>query len=493
MRDLLAVIFRQRRLLVCSFGVTFLAVLLYGLIWPSYQSEMKILLRRGRVDPVVTSTPSQAELVRDRVTEEDLNSESALLQDEEILRTVVERADMATQDAQWWAILAGKDPEKRAARAVRRVRRRLTVEPVRKAALIEVTYDSRDPEQAAKVLRCLATAYVQRHNQAHRPTGEYTFFDQQLVEARHTLEAAEMQLMEFTRDQGVISAGQERDMALQKLNNADADERQTEVALAENAIRVRTLQSKLTALPERAVTQVRNWDNPQLLEKIKARLLELELKRTELLTKYEPSYRSVQEIEAEIAQTRATLTAEGQAPLREQTSDLDPDRTWAKSELIKAQVEASALSAHSTAEQSLLAHYREVAQQLGDRAIEQDRLLHDLKAAEDKYLLYMDKREEARIGDALDQSGILNVTIVEQPTVPELPKQSALSIGLIGLALAGTLSVGLAFTADYLDPSFRTPDEVVAHLRAPVLASLPPPSETEAERFVREAMHEHLN
>jgi capsular polysaccharide biosynthesis protein len=39
--------------------------------------------------------------------------------------------------------------------------------------------------------------------------------------------------------------------------------------------------------------------------------------------------------------------------------------------------------------------------------------------------------------------------------------------------LASTFSTGLAFAADYLDPAFRTPDEVIAYLGAPVLASLP--------------------
>jgi len=39
--------------------------------------------------------------------------------------------------------------------------------------------------------------------------------------------------------------------------------------------------------------------------------------------------------------------------------------------------------------------------------------------------------------------------------------------------LGGGVSTGLAFGADSLNPSFRTPDEVVAYLGAPVLASLP--------------------
>ena len=43
----------------------------------------------------------------------------------------------------------------------------------------------------------------------------------------------------------------------------------------------------------------------------------------------------------------------------------------------------------------------------------------------------------------------------------------------IGLAVAGGAGASAAFAADYLDPAFRTPEEVLAYLNSPVLASLP--------------------
>lgn len=473
LRDLLAVVFRQRKLVLIAFVIAVVAAVAYRLLVPSYQSEMKILLRRGRVDPVVAPTPSQSELIRQGVTEEEVNSEVELLRDDEILRTVVQRAGLASEGRFWFWSLVGDNAEKREARAVRRVGRRLTVEAVRKTALISVKYESSNPEQTAKFLRSLAGAYLERHHQVHRASGEFTFFEQQVVQSRHSLETAELQLAEFTRDQGVVSASQERDMALQKLSDADADDRRTRVELAENSERIRALQVKLTSLPERATTQVRSVDNPELMQKMKARLLELELQRTDLLIEFEPSYRLVKEVEQKIAQTRASISGEDRAPLREQTSDVEPNHAWAKSELLKAEVEARALSAHAAAEGVLLTHYRDTARQLGDQSIAQDRLVHDLKSAEERYLLYVDKREEARIGDALDQGGILNVAIAEQPVVPELPSLSELSYGLIGLGFAVSFSVSLAFVTDYLSPAFRTPDEVVTFLRAPVLASLP--------------------
>jgi uncharacterized protein involved in exopolysaccharide biosynthesis len=339
--------------------------------------------------------------------------------------------------------------------------------------VISVSYDWSDREQGAKLLSALASAYLDRHHQVHRPSGAVQFFDQQVDQSRRGVEAMALALIIFTQDQDVVAAGQERDFTLQRVSDAEADAGQTVVALAQASERIRSLQAQFNALPERTLTQIRNSDNPQLMEKLKSRLLELELKRTELLTQYEPSYRLVQEVDEQIAEAKATIADETQAPLRDQTSDLEVNHEWVRSELIKAQVESNALGARFKAENSLLATYRDRAHRLGNRAIQQDRLANDLKAAEEKYLLYVNKREEARIGDALDQGGILNVAIAEQPVAPALPKLSAVSFAIIGLALGGAFSVGLAFMIDCVSPAFRSPDEIILYLDTPVLASLP--------------------
>jgi capsular polysaccharide biosynthesis protein len=42
-----------------------------------------------------------------------------------------------------------------------------------------------------------------------------------------------------------------------------------------------------------------------------------------------------------------------------------------------------------------------------------------------------------------------------------------------GLVVGGVTGTAAAFAADHLDPAFRTPEEVLAYLGTPVLASLP--------------------
>ena len=95
------------------------------------------------------------------------------------------------------------------------------------------------------------------------------------------------------------------------------------------------------------------------------------------------------------------------------------------------------------------------------------------RAAEEKYLLYVNKREEARIGDSLDENGILNVAIAEPPHVPALPLWPLWTSTCFALFCASVVSTSLAFAADYLDPSLRTPEDVLQVLGTPVLAALP--------------------
>ena len=473
MREVAMVLFRRRKLFVCASGVVLAAAILYVFAGARYQADMKLLVRRGRADaPVSAQENAPIDLTRMEVTEEDLNSEVELLRDDEVLRKVVEQTGLGGRD--WLHFLRlGEGPAERVERAARRLAKKLQVEPVKKTNLIAVSYAADDPRVAAKVLQAVADAYLEKHTAVHRPSGEFRFFGQQTGESRLQLDEAKGKLLEFAASHGVVEAAQQRDLALQKLSDIDASYRQTRIDLAETQQRVSALQDQLAKLPERTTTQVRTADNPQLMQALKANLLDLRLKRTELLTKFEPNHRLVQEVDQQIAQTEATIASENALPLRDETTDKNVHYEWAKSELQQAQVQLRALQAREAATAVQEAAYREMSRRLGDDAITQDDLLNREKAAEENYLLYVKKQEEARMDDALDERGIVNVAIAERPVAPALPMWSTWAVMAMGLAAAGAAGSGAAFAADYMDPAFRTPEDVLAYLNAPVLASLP--------------------
>ena len=326
---------------------------------------------------------------------------------------------------------------------------------------------------AEEVLKALAAAYTEKHLEVHRPSGEFKFFDQQTEQYKQGLNQAQEKLTDFTKGTGVVSAEIERDSALQQAEAFDSNARQAQTALLETEQRVSALQAQLQTIKPRMTTVVRNSDNPQLFEQLKSTLLNLEMKRTELLTKYEPTYRLVQEVDQQIADAKSAISAEESKPIRDETSDQNPDYQWVQAELTKAQADLSGMKARAAAAAAVAAKYHEEAQHLDQNMVIQQNLLQDAKTQEDNYLLYERKREEARISNALDQGGILNVALAEQPVVPALPKRSPLSVAFLTLLLAGTFSLSTAFVLDFMDPTFRTPDELAGYLGTPVLAALP--------------------
>lgn len=467
------VLFRQRKVFVCVSGVVLASSVLYVFAGDRYQANMKVLVRPGRADaPVSAQENAPLDLTRLAITEEELNSEVELLRDDEVLRKVVVENGLGGRD--WFHFLRlGEGSEERVERAARRLAKKLKVEPMKKTNLIGISYSSGDPRRAAKVLQSVANAYLEKHTVVHRPSGEVRFFEQQTDDSRRQLEEAKTRLLQFTAGHKVVEAAQERDLVLNKLSDLDASYRQTRIDLTEIEQRVRELEEQLKNLPERTTTQMRTADNPELLRALKSSLLELQLKRTQLLTKFEPSHRLVQEVGQQIAQAQAAIAAESTAPVRDETTDKSAQYEWAKSELEKAQVQLKGLQARAAATGAQEAGYRAIAKQLGEDAITQDDLQNTEKAAEDAYLLYWKKREDARMADALDQRGIVNVAIAEQPAAPALPLWSTWAIVMVGLAAAGTAGTGAAFAADHLDPAFRNPEDVIECLNAPVLASLP--------------------
>src|ERR1700689_98887 len=200
MRELVIILFRQRKLFVGVSGLVFVLAVVYAITGAAYRAQIRVLVRRGRADPPVTAQPNAPpDFSRVEVTEEDLNSEVELLKDDDVLRRVVEANDLAAHDWLRW-LRPHEEQAARVERAAKRLEKRLDVELIKKTNLIAVSYDSADPRLAAQVLRSVASVYLEKHMEVHRPAGQLHFFDQQTGESRQQLEDAKRKLVAFTNE-----------------------------------------------------------------------------------------------------------------------------------------------------------------------------------------------------------------------------------------------------------------------------------------------------
>jgi uncharacterized protein involved in exopolysaccharide biosynthesis len=474
LRGFLAIGFRQRRLIVNTFlGIFSIAIVIAFFLPRKYEAQMKILVRHERAEPVVSPERESPVQWRTEVSEEELQSEAELIRSRDLLGKVVAACDLhGLGGSSFWS-KQGETEDQKISRAVLKLEKDLNVQPIKLTNLISVSYKSKDPQLAAKVLNSLASLYLEKHLAVHRAPGQFEFFHQQAEEYRKALGNAQEKLTSFSREQGVVSPALEKEMSVRKLSELEAETKGARATIAESRQRIATLEAQLALLPNRQTTQVRTSDNPQLMQNMKSKLLELELKRTELLAKFEPTYRPVQEVEEQISQTRAAIAAAEKAPLRDETTDRDPTYEALRSELAKSKTELAATQARAAAVAPLIRTYRTESQQLDRKEILLQDMLRTAKADEENYMLYLRKAEEARISDALDRQRFSNVVVAEPATVPFTSQARWLLVVVLGGLIASLLSATLAFAVDRWDPSFRTPEEVESFLGSPVVAAFP--------------------
>lgn len=484
LRDLVGLTFRRRRLIILAFvGLMAGSVLAILILPPTYEAEMKILVQRDRVDPVVSTEPNVSESDRN-LTLDEITSEVELFQSRDSLEKTVVDCGLYEPRNPWslgaielrvlGALGMAPDRQTRVYKAVLKMEAKdLQVIPLNASDIIKVTYQSQSPQLAAQVLKELGDLYLAKHTRIRRPQGTSDFFQQQAQQYKKELEASEGQLVNFTNKTGVVTADFEKQVALQKINDFDLTLQQTRASIAETATRLRTLESEDGAVPARVTTQIKVADNPQLMANLKTTLLDLELKRTELLERFDPSYPLVQEVERKISEARAAIAEAEKRGIREETTDQDPAHAWIKTEMAKAQADLTGLEARASAMSGALKVLESRARELEDESVVQQDLLRTAKANEENYLLYYRKREEASIADALDQRKIINAAVAQPPIPPLVPATLPTGIKLLlAVVMATLVSVGLGFLMEYLDPSFRTPEDVIECLDIPLLATV---------------------
>jgi uncharacterized protein involved in exopolysaccharide biosynthesis len=479
LRDILTPLFRHKRLVLATFCALSLCSILFAWLWASryYVSKMQVLVEQDRSDPSITTAQSAAMPNTKMLTTDQISSEVALLQGQDMLRSVAATCGLAHAWSPLDAFLPSDPERRRAAKlesAAKGLGKALDVEVVKESDVIDVKYGKTgDPETPACALQTLSKLYLEKHLQLRRPPGSTDFFAQETQKYKEALTSSEARLTDFSRQAGVAAPDELRtDLAMQ-IANSEGTVFQTRAAIDADKQRIATLEEQLQATPSRSATQQTALSANLLLGQLGSALLAAEYKRSQLLLKYDPSYPLVREADQEIAQTRDAIATAEKAKYVNDTTDRDPTYELLREDL--ARTHADLATQEGTA-RALTRGIGDMGKQMVDldaEAVTQAALVREVKADEANYLLYLGKREQQRASDVLDQKNIADVAIAVPAVVPALPAHSPLMVTFAGFIFAFFVAVVAGFTAEYLDPSFRTPDEVMETLNMPVLASMP--------------------
>jgi uncharacterized protein involved in exopolysaccharide biosynthesis len=463
LRDTLERLFRQKKPIFVLAGVWTALMAAYLLFWPaSFEEEIRFVINNNRAGAVVSPEYNNGPVARDYVDESVIATEIQLLSDTDLLRSVVEKVGLAA--AQDKASIE---------KAVEELRKSLKVAPVLKANIIKASYSSGSPQEIEAVLRTLAEGYLDEHLRVHGTHGAYELFEKQAAGYQKHLRELQDRLAAFQEPRNIVALGQQKDLNLKKLLDEQAAFRENDAARIANARKLAHLKEQLTSLNPRITTQARKVPNQYSVERLNTMLIELQNRRTDLLAKFQPQDRMVQEVDKQIADTKSALGQADRMSSTEETTDVNPLRQSLEADLAKAEVSDTEYRSRAASLEKDIGEYQNSLTVLQHATTDDDQLLREIKETEDNLGLYSKKREEARIEEAMNQQKIANVALIQPPHIPAVPKAKLSVTFLATYALGFLLIVGSAFAAGLTRPYVYTAWELEELAGVPVLASVP--------------------
>lgn len=483
LRDFLNVVFKRKGQILLFFFVVVLTVTIGTfMVKPTYEAVSQILIKLGRENLYVPPTGSGSPVINlDR--QEQINSEIEILTSQSLAEQVVKDLGPNTiyrdLNKGGWKILnlirkdleAAHSPDEK---AVLRLRKDLEVEGIKKSNVIAIRFRHTDSQMAARVVNKFVSLYLDRHVDVHKGPNSYKFFREQSGLLKDKLTQAEFNLDLFKKQHNISSLEEQRTLLLRKEADLRAELNSTLSRIAETGNRIGQLKQQLAATP-RTIPQAEETEHsPYVINTLESRLVELQLKEKEFLTKYTEQSRLVQNVREEIEIVRKKLNEQESKRYDRVRSGVNVTHQRLQEELFRNQAELKALNAKKTTQTAQLADYQTEIDKLSGIEVELNRIKHQVEVDRHNFRLYLTKFEESRISDAMDTEKISNVTRIQAASPPVKPVSPKVFLNLVlGIFLGAFGGLGLAFFMEYLDDSLETPEAAENALKVPVLASVP--------------------
>lgn len=472
LRDLAAPLFRHKKAVIVTFCVVLALAIVVGILMPpKYKSQMTVLVHRERLDPLVTAQTTTPMITENNpVSQAEINSEAQLLKSRDVLEQVVLKNGLENHRS---FLHPGENRADRIDRAIKKLAKKIDVTTAAKNNLIEVSYSSSNPDLSYGVLKALGNAYMEKNIAVHRPAGSYQFFTLQAQKYQNALEDSENQLRNFRQQPDAAAPDLERADMATAVTTAIANMHLAQEAIASDRQRILADEAQMKVTPARSETKRDTIAANRLLEQLGGTLLAAETRRTALVTKYDPSYPLVKEVDKQIAQTKAAIAQAEKTGYVNNETDQDPTYELLREDRAKAKTDLAAQQANLAAINASIASLQARLKNLDQKALTEKDLQRNIQTNQANYLLYLSKSVQEGTSDALDKTRIANVAIAVPPSIPALPSHHFTFYLAIGFILAILLAIAMGYMTDYFDSSFHTPAQVIETLGIPVVVDMP--------------------
>lgn len=335
----------------------------------------------------------------------------------------------------------------------RRVQAGVIVEPVKNSRIVSISYEYPNAAMAAEITNGIANAYVEQVLDIKTGTAKQAveWMTKKIDEQKSKLEQSQKALQDYMKNKDIVALENKEAITPQKLQNLSAqlvaaETKRREVEALYN--QVRGLSGNLTealAVPAIAADPV--------VQSLRSEEIRREKDVLETSKKFGDKH-------PQMIRIREDLKA-----LREKTvNETKRVITSIKNEYELVQAKEASL-------RNLFAKGKGEAMSMSEKSIEFGVLRREVESNQQVYEALLKRIKETSLVEEIKSFNIYIVDRAETPKGPIKPKKFAnillsLVVGLFG-------GVGIAFFLEYIDNTFKTPEDVEEKLSLPLLGVIP--------------------
>src|SRR5712692_5249400 len=325
----------------------------------------------------------------------------------------------------------------------------LSVKLVPNSRLMDVSFESTNPLQAAQIVNSHIKNFIEQNFQSRyeATTRASTWLTDQLNELKIRVEKAEDARITYERQNQIWALdGDKQNVTTQRL--ADLNKELTD-AQGER-MRKQSLFEYAKAGDVDSVPQIR--DSPGVQDLLRKRA-DIYAQYNDALNQYGPNFPKVQRLQSQLKELDAAADKEKKGVIARLESEYREVRQ--REELLS----------------QALDHQKAEVNQMSERMVQYSILKREAEANKALYDGLLTKLKEAGISAGLRSS---NIRVVDPAMVPTYPSRPAKTRNVVLSFLVGLVGgITLALLREYMDNTVKSPDDVETLARLPSLAVVP--------------------
>lgn len=324
----------------------------------------------------------------------------------------------------------------------------LAVKRVPNSRLLDVTFESTDPQLAARVVNAHIENFREDNFRSRYQAiaQASSWLADQLDGMKVKVQQSEDARLDYERKNQIWELDDKQNISTQRLSdlNKELTDAQSE------RMKRQALYEFVKTADASAAPELRN--DPVLLDLQKKRG-DVNAQYADALEQYGPNFPKAQRLQQQIKEIDRLQVQERQAIIDQMRSDYDAARQ-------REQLLTQALD-----------QQKSEANQMAEKLVEYNILKREAEANKTLYDGMLTKLKEANIASALKSS---NIRIVDPAMVPSTPTRPAKARNIALAFIVGLVGgIGLALLREYLDNTVKTPDDIENLARLPSLAVVP--------------------